>query len=90
MPLLLGVMPFFAAEDKDLCPRIAPLPFASSGLCPFVPWGPPGFGNRKLENFPGVSLLRELQEEQKCCSGVGCDRINMGWNGSKCQGWRMQ
>lgn len=56
MPQLLGLMPVFAAENKDLCHGIAHLPFASSGLCPFVPRGPPGFGNGKLENFPAVSL----------------------------------
>lgn len=56
MPHLLELMPVFAAEDKDLCHSITPLPFASSGFCLLVPWGPPGFGNGKLENFPGVSL----------------------------------
>lgn len=71
MPLLLGLMPVFAAEDKDLCHRIAQLPFA------VVPWGPPGFGNGKPENYPGVSP-GELREERRCCSGLGCDGINVG------------
>lgn len=35
-----------------------------------------------MEN-QGISLMsvcerRQLQEKQRCCSGVGCDQINMG------------
>lgn len=74
MPLLLGLMPVFAAEGKDLCHRIALLPFASSGLCPFVPRGPLGFGNGKPENFPGVSLQKKMESSRKS------EGVALGWD----------
>lgn len=93
MALLLGLMPVFAAEDKDLCRRIALLPFASSGLCPFVPQGPPGFGSGKPENFPSVSLRKETESSRESKGvALGWDVTGLTWDGdgSQCRGWRTQ
>lgn len=41
--------------------------------------GTPGFGNGKLENLTGIVWeSKQLQEEQRCCSEVGYDWVNVG------------
>ena len=71
---------FCSRRQRSVAIRL-PLSLLQAVVLPLCAPGTTWLWEWKTGEFPWCQSVkgdREPQEEQRCCSGVGCDRLNMG------------